>query len=364
MIVRKINSLYVHIPFCKAICHYCDFCKVYYNQQDVDLYLVQLHKEILKLPQGSFKTVYIGGGTPVCLNYNQMRCLFEMLESFISKDTVEYCIEVNPEMMDEQKVKLCKQFGVNRMSIGVQTFDDHLLHIIGRKHRYQDIVTLVAILKRNQFDNISFDMMYGLPGQTLEQIQYDLHKISLLDIQHVSYYSLILEENTIFHHKKIQPIEEEIEDLFSVEIKKTLQDMGFNRYEISNYAKNGYTSKHNLAYWQYEDYFGVGSGAVGKVGSTFYTTLKNVYGFIKGNVLIDEEHKTMDELMFEHIMMSFRLVKGLDMLEFNTRYGVDFLIKFDHVIKKHQKYLIIEDGFVRCNELGLDCLHQILIDFL
>lgn len=364
MQAKKVSALYVHIPFCKNICYYCDFCKIYYKEDIVDRYLTQLNKELEKLPYGSLETIYIGGGTPSCLTIKQLNILLSSLSRFVGKNTIEYSIETNPEQMCEDKIKLFKKYGLSRISIGVQTFDEQLLKSIGRFHTRKNVADYVELLKEYEFDNISFDMMYGLPGQTISSLEEDLELLRYFDTKHVSYYSLILEDNTIFSKKNIDPIDDELELQFFEKIKKTLTDIGFINYEVSNYSKKGYQSKHNLKYWNYEDYYGVGSGAVGKNGSIFSTTSKNVFSFADGEVKVSIDKKSSSDLQFEHLMMSLRKVNGIDIIKYNKLYNVDLLDKYSSVFEKHKNKLVIENGFLKCSELGLNFLHEILIDML
>ena len=190
------RSLYVHIPFCESICSYCDFCKVYYDQKQSDLYLQRLNEELSQIEQHHLKTIYIGGGTPSALNDEQLEKLMSMLKTY-SLEVEEYCMEVNPESMDYYKLKILKKSGINRLSIGVQTFQDHLLKEIDRHHNTTQVKNIIKYAKEIGFDNISIDLMYGLPKQTKEDIQKDIEVLQTLNLQHVSYYSLILEEGTI-----------------------------------------------------------------------------------------------------------------------------------------------------------------------
>ena len=194
------RSLYVHIPFCESICSYCDFCKVYYDQKQSDLYLQRLNEELSQIEQHHLKTIYIGGGTPSALNDEQLEKLMSMLKPYSLK-VEEYCMEVNPESMDYYKLKILKKGGINRLSIGVQTFQDHLLKEIDRHHNTIQVKNIIKYAKEIGFDNISIDLMYGLPKQTKEDIQKDIEVLKSLDLQHVSYYSLILEEGTIIKYK-------------------------------------------------------------------------------------------------------------------------------------------------------------------
>ena len=216
------RSLYVHIPFCESICSYCDFCKVYYDQKQSDLYLQRLNEELSQIEQHHLKTIYIGGGTPSALNDEQLEKLMSMLKTY-SLEVEEYCMEVNPESMDYYKLKILKKGGINRLSIGVQTFQDHLLKEIDRHHNTTQVKNIIKYAKEIGFDNISIDLMYGLPKQTKEDIQKDIEVLQTLNLQHVSYYSLILEEGTILKYKNYQPLDEESEYQLTLFIEQELE---------------------------------------------------------------------------------------------------------------------------------------------
>lgn len=361
---NKVNALYVHIPFCNYICHYCDFCKIFYDKDTVDNYLSQLEKQIKMLPNGSIETIYIGGGTPSSLSYEQLEYLMDILSTFVGTETIEFCIEMNPDFIDEKKLTILKKAGINRVSVGVQTFDDELLKSIGRKHCYNDIINIMNLLNKLKFDNVSFDMMYGLPNQSIDHIKNDLEKLNHFNIKHISYYSLILEEHTVFDNQNISQIDDQFEFECRSIIRDKLSKYDFLQYEVSNYSKKGYESKHNLKYWEYENYYGVGCGSVGKVDNKMFTTLKNVIGYSKGDMKIVEEIKTIEDTMFEHIMMSLRLVNGLDIKRFNSLYFVDFNEKYKDVLDKYNKYFIRSDQRIACTLEGIDLLHEILMDFL
>ena len=204
------HSLYVHIPFCNEICSYCDFCKVLYQSQWVDDYLDKLDEELYQKEENLLYTIYIGGGTPSSLSCMQLKRLMNMLK-YYSYRVKEYTVEVNPESMNEEKLKILYDGGVTRLSIGVQTFQEELLEPLHRRHHNKDVFDLMTKAKEIGFQNISIDMMYGLPYQTQKHIQNDLQIIKSLDIQHISYYSLILEEHTLLDIQHYQPIDEEKE---------------------------------------------------------------------------------------------------------------------------------------------------------
>ena len=252
-----IDSLYVHIPFCKSICYYCDFCHVVYNEKIADEYLDALEKDLnFHVKNRNLKTIYIGGGTPTCLNEEQLEKLLQMLRYF-SRFVKEYTIEINPETMSEAKYQLLAKYGINRASIGLQSTNDDILKFMNRKHNFNDVKNVIDKLHQYHIDNISIDLMYSIPNQTLKDFKNSLNEVCKLDIDHVSIYSLTIEENTVFGKKGYRPLDEETEaDMYDI-AKKILKQNGFKQYEISNFAKDGHESQHNIAYWNYDDYYGV-----------------------------------------------------------------------------------------------------------
>ena len=361
------TSLYVHIPFCIDICSYCDFCKVYYKEKLVDDYLEQLEIEANQLKIAKpLKTIYIGGGTPSALSLKQLEKLLEILKKFVTNELLEYSIELNIESTNQEKLKLLKKYQLNRLSIGVQTFNQEIMKKLNRHHQNIDINKIIQDAKVIGFDNISIDLIYGHRDQTIDQLNEDLKKINELQIQHISCYSLILEEHTKLWIDNYQPIEEQIEGDMADCISKTLQSYGFDQYEISNYAKKGFESKHNQVYWKYQNYYSLGAGATSKIDDTIYNASKNVFGYAKGKFTKNIEVKEKKDIMFEHIMMSLRLVQGLDILDFNQRYDVDFIEIYKDTIKKYQdkSILVIENNYIFVAKKYLNYLHTILLDFM
>ena len=332
------RSLYVHIPFCESICSYCDFCKVYYDQKQSDLYLQRLNEELSQIEQHHLKTIYIGGGTPSALNDEQLEKLMSMLKTY-SLEVEEYCMEVNPESMDYYKLKILKKGGINRLSIGVQTFQDHLLKEIDRHHNTIQVKNIIKYAKEIGFDNISIDLMYGLPKQTKEDIQKDIEVLQTLNLQHVSYYSLILEEGTILKYKNYQPLDEESEYQLTLFIDQELEKIGFEKYEISNYAKQGYQSKHNLMYWYYNNYYGIGLGACSKIDGQIIEHSRSLTKYLK---------------------------EGLDLNKFKERYQEDARILYKEAITRNieKGRLMIENDYLKATQEGQYVLNDILIDFM
>ena len=343
------RSLYVHIPFCESICSYCDFCKVYYDQKQSDLYLQRLNEELSQIEQHHLKTIYIGGGTPSALNDEQLEKLMSMLKPY-SLEVEEYCMEVNPESMDYYKLKILKKGGINRLSIGVQTFQDHLLKEIDRHHNTTQVKNIIKYAKEIGFDNISIDLMYGLPKQTKEDIQKDIEVLQTLNLQHVSYYSLILEEGTILKYKNYQPLEK----------------IGFEKYEISNYAKQGYQSKHNLTYWYYDNYYGIGLGACSKIDGQIIEHSRSLTKYLNGDFKTTTIDETKEETMFNQIMMSLRLKEGLDLKKFKERYQEDACILYKEAVTRNieKGRLMIENDYLKATQEGQYVLNDILIDFM
>lgn len=361
------NALYIHIPFCQHICSYCDFCKVYYRQDIVDQYLQVLAQELLDLKiVHPLKTIYIGGGTPSSLQPRQLKKVMDMIQPYLGSMIQEVTIEVNPESMNSEKLEILKKGGVTRLSIGVQTFQEELLKSIERFHTTKQVERLIHEAEEKGFLNISIDLMYGLPGQTLQDVIADLHFVEHLNIQHISYYALILEEHTVLKNQNYQPLDEQKEDAINEYIDARLETLGFHKYEISNYAKEGYPSLHNLAYWQFDNYYGIGLGATSKIDNCIMEHGRNLNQYIQGNLAIKKEMMDQEELMFTHIMMSLRLIKGVDLMDMKKRYHGDFLEKYQTVIQRYVdlQMLVIEENRLRCTLQSIKLLNSILLDFM
>lgn len=362
----KTSSLYIHIPFCQHICAYCDFCKVFYNEKQVDDYLAVLKKELTSLNiETPLKTIYIGGGTPTSLNDDQLERLMALIKPYIN-DQCEVTIETNPETLDYYKLDILKRGKVTRLSIGVETFNNSLLKKINRKHTGEMVRRIIRYCHQLQFDNISIDLMYGLPDQSIDDIKADLAEIEKLDIQHVSYYSLILEDHTVLKNRNYQPLDEENEAIINEIIDTELEKMGFIKYEVSNYAKKNFESRHNLTYWKYENYYGIGLGASAKIDDCIIEHSRNLNAYLRFEDITNTINYNQEEIMFNHLMMSLRLVQGLDLKEFKQRYNKSVDEVYNQALKKHLslKTLIIEDGYLRCTSDSLKLLNTILLDFI
>ncbi len=246
-------GVYIHIPFCKKICNYCDFCKMNYNEKYIKNYLNNLKKEIHTRYKGEkIDTLYIGGGTPTSLTLEELEYLLEITNIFNKEDDIEFTIESNIEDMDINKINLLKSYGVNRISFGVESFNKESLNILGRTHTKEEIFDTIDLTKK-YFSNINIDLIYGVTDN-IDTLKEDIHNFLLLDIPHISCYSLILEKNTKLYNDKFTPISEDIDYEMYNCIKEELKKKGYNHYEISNYAKKGYESIHNKIITPLEKY--------------------------------------------------------------------------------------------------------------
>ena len=358
--MTRIKHLYIHVPFCNSICYYCDFCHVVYKDDLVDKWLNRLAKEIKDNCFDQYETIYIGGGTPSCLHLKQLRQLLELIKPY-TDNVLEYTIEVNPESIDIDKIKLFNEYGINRVSIGIQSSNDEILKSLNRKHTYLDAINCVKLLKENGIDNISVDLMYSLPNQDMNILSDTLKDVLGLNVNHISIYSLTIEENSVFGKKNIKSLDEDIEaDMYEL-IEKTLTENAYIHYEVSNYCIEGYQSKHNLGYWLYDDFLGLSLGASSKINNNRYTNTRSFEKYFN-DTDIKEENLILNkkDLMFENIMMSLRTIYGLNIKQFNEKYDVDFIERYKDVL--NNKYLKIVDGNLICTNLEL--LNSILLEFM
>ncbi len=355
------NSIYIHIPFCKYICSYCDFCKKYINKQPVDKYLDYLEKELkTKYNDEPIKTLYIGGGTPSALSLNQLKKLTTIINTINLEKNYEFTIEFNPDDLVEEKLLLIKQMGVNRLSIGVQTVNDELNIQNNRIHTMNQLKTGLKLTK-NHIDNISLDFIYNLPNQSIKDIQASLDFISQYDeyITHISYYSLILEQNTILHTKEFVLKDEDIESKWYYYIVEELKNLGFEQYEISNFSKPGWTSKHNQVYWANQEYIGIGLGASGYQKGSRYTNtmaLKDYFNKLDAGLLptMLEEKITNYDYQQEQVLLGLRTTKGI---KINTLDNIDYDLKYFNV--NNEQISIKPEYFFISNELIVDILDKL-----
>ena len=360
----KPSSAYVHIPFCTQICYYCDFSKVFIKNQPVDAYLEHLIQETRSYEIGKLRTLYIGGGTPTALSAQQLAYLLTELPKVMDLSEVEeFTIEANPGDLDPDKIAVLKESQVNRVSLGVQTFDNKMLKKIGRSHQEQDIYDNIRHLKQAGFDNISIDLIYALPGQTMDQVKENVAKAIDLDIPHMSLYSLILENHTVFMNRmrrgKLPLPKEELEAEMFEYIIEELEKAGFEHYEISNFSKPGFESRHNLVYWDNAEYYGLGAGASGYVDGIRYKNHGPIRHYLEaveaGKARITEEHLTLEEKMEEELFLGLRKKTGVSKARFEEKFGISFDQHYGQVVASltEQGLLVPDDKQVRMTKRGL-----------
>lgn len=339
------TSVYLHIPFCEHICTYCDFCKMFYNEELVNKYLDALKGEIEEKYQGEIiKTIYIGGGTPSSLSMNNLKKLLEIVKIFKLQEQYEFTFEVNPENITLEKLLLLKKNRVNRISMGIESTSDKLLKYLGRHHNFEMVQEKIKLIKQASFDNINVDLIYALPIETIDDLQNDLQNIVKLDVNHVSTYSLEIHRNTILGIRNEQNINEDIDsDMYQV-IGAFLKKNGYKHYEVSNFSKGGYESKHNLVYWHNKEYYGFGLGASSYVNSIRYDNTRSIHEYLNHHYKLTEEKLTPKDKISYALILGFRLIGGINKKEFKKEYGVELIDQYN--IKDLIKLgYLIDDGF-------------------
>ena len=355
--------IYIHIPFCNNICSYCDFAKVYYNKNFVNNYLKALEKEIKQRYKNELiKSIYIGGGTPTCLNIDELKQLLEITNIFKKDKEIEFSIESNIEIT-KNKIILLKEYNVNRISLGVQSFNNDILKILNRTHNKDMILNTINLLKENRFNNINIDLIYGVT-EDINIIKKDIDYFLDLDINHISCYSLILEENTILNNNKYKPINEDIEYEMYKYIENKLTNNSYIHYEISNYSKNKYQSIHNTNYWLNGNYYGFGLGAVSYLNNYRITNTRNLTKYINNNYIENKLYEDKNTRMKTEIMLGLRLINGLNINEFKNKYHKNIfdVININNYIKDN--ILIIDNNYLKVNKEYIYLLNEILVNIL
>ncbi|WP_087971725.1 radical SAM family heme chaperone HemW [Oceanobacillus rekensis] len=359
--MNKVQSVYIHIPFCRQICHYCDFVKFFYNEQLATEYIEALINEMnVLLPGANHKmsTIYIGGGTPTALNLVQLETLLSFLnEKFDIAGCDEFSIEVNPGDIDEQKTRLLKHYGINRISFGVQVMDDEMLEQLGRVHRVKDVYDTVDLLQKHHFTNISLDLIYALPHQTVEQFNKSLLEALSFGLPHYSTYALQIEPKTIFYqkHKKgklHRPAEDDEVTMYEI-LKSTMKSHGIEQYEISNFSVPGFESKHNLTYWSNGYYYGFGAGAHGYLPGKRITNIRPLPLYVKkametGRPILEIDEISKKERIEEEMFLGLRKIRGIDKAHFHERFGFRAEVLYKREIEK-----LIKSGLLHENETAI-----------
>ena len=371
------KSAYIHIPFCKSKCKYCSF--VSYTKPDmITGYIYALLKDISDNYRGEeLRTLYFGGGTPSLV---PAELLGKVISKFKFQNEYELTVEVNPDDCTPEYLQALIKQGVNRLSIGSQTFDDNILKLIGRRHNSSDIIRTVEFAKNAGFENISVDLIYGLPTQTLEGLRQDLDKFLSLEIQHISTYGLKIEEESYwgkYYNKAdnklivpnsdliyLPPDDDTQADMYEG-VNEILEQNGFYRYEVSNFAKKGYESKHNLNYWNNDEYYGFGAAAHGYAdGVRFYN-----YSELEKYMATPSTHQygktlTEDEKLEEEIFLGFRKREGVNVNKIKEKFGIDFENKYRNILEKYSGFIEKTPAGFTLNLKGVLISNIILADFI
>ncbi|MEG1255124.1 radical SAM family heme chaperone HemW [Clostridium sp.] len=373
----KTVGLYIHIPFCKMKCHYCDFPSFSGKEDLMVEYAKALSEEIEISCHGKFiSTIFVGGGTPTYLCLKGWKIIAETLGKLnIVKDGFEFTIEGNPKTFNEEQLNIFKAMGVNRISMGLQAVQTCHLQSLGRIHSLEDFKNSYNMLRRGGFENINVDLMFGLPNQTLSQWMETLKEVVELNPEHISCYSLIIEEGTKFFDlyekdKLILPSEDMERDMYGGSIK-FLKEHGYDQYEISNFAKNGLACKHNKIYWNLENYIGCGSSSHSYIDGIRYKNEENIESYIlqmknKKTAIVEEYRNLEKDEIEEFIFLGLRKIQGINLDIFKERFKISIFDKYDKVIEKYitLKMLKVDGNRLFLTARGIELSNQVMAEFI
>lgn len=358
-----VKNAYIHIPFCKGKCHYCSF--ISYSRLDLkEDYLSALKLQInAEYKNEKLNTLYFGGGTPSLLEINELKSI---IEQFNYEANAEITCEINPDSVDLDYLSGLHKIGVNRLSIGSQTFNDEVLPLIGRKHNSEQIKSAISSAKLAGFNNISLDFIYGLPKQCLNDFVNDLEIAIKLDIQHISLYGLKIEKNCFFDENPPENLpDSDLQADMYLKAVEVLKNNGFEHYEISNFSKNGFESKHNLNYWDNNTYYGLGCAASGYVDNFRFSNEADLEKYISNPLKKVVNHEVKEqEMLEEEIFLGFRKVSGINVEKINQNFKIDFCSKYKIVLDKFRDYFIETQVGYALTLSGMMLSNEILAEFL
>ncbi len=359
------DSCYIHIPFCKSICSYCDFCKLLYNGPWVTKYLNALLLEINDRYQGEkIRTLYVGGGTPSVLQGKDLKYFFDIINKFDLSLLEEFTFECNLNDINESFLHTLKNNRVNRLSIGIESFNPEKLAFMERNHTFDDAKEKIELARSIGFDNINIDLIYGIPGETLKDFKKDLNLMLKLKPDHISTYSLIVEDNTKISNSGVVPISEELDASMYEEVIAELEHKGFIHYEVSNFCKEGKASKHNMKYWNNEEYYGFGLGAHGYLNGVRYQNTRSLTEYFNGKYTLKSEILSKEDKMYNELMLGFRKMEGINLEKFYNKYDINLQEAFNirNAIKNEE--LIYDNGYIYINPDYIYVMNEILIKIL
>jgi len=359
------KSVYIHIPFCKSICSYCDFCKMFYNPKWVHQYLKCLKEEIKDQYMGEeINTLYIGGGTPSCLTILELENLMNILHLLNIAEECEFTFECNLEDINPELLKLLANNGVNRLSIGIESFEEKKQTIMGRNHSFSSAQEKIALVRSFGFTNVNIDLMYGFPNETRKMLKKDLKLILKLKPEHISTYSLILSNHTLLHINQVEPLGEELEAKMYQDIRKKLKRKKYLQYEVSNFSKKGYESQHNLKYWNNLEYYGFGLSASGYIDGFRYTNTKNLSKYLQKDPEGTRELLSPTDVLDNEIMLGLRKTEGIHLETFQKKYGVSLEEAYPIEPLLKNKDLMKKNGYIFINPDKIYVMNEILIKLI
>lgn len=371
-------GIYIHIPFCIKKCEYCDFVSYCNKKEYVPQYINALKKEIKNNINKEYKitTIYIGGGTPSSIEENYIADIIEIIkinmndEDLKNFENIEVTIEVNPGTVNKEKLQVYKKIGINRLSIGLQETHNELLKSIGRIHTYEEFIKTYNLARKIGFNNINVDLMIALPNQTIQDIKENLAKITKLNPEHISVYSLILEEGTPLYNKynenKIKLPDEDLERNMYWYVKNTLENNGYMHYEISNFSKKGFESKHNMNCWNQEEYLGFGVAAHSYNNRIRYSNTNSIEEYIKGSNKIIHEEQTLEDMQKEYMLLGLRKIEGINIQKFKNKFAQNPIFIFKEQLNKlvDEELIIVDGNEIKLTNKGLDLANIVWEEFV
>lgn len=360
-----VKNAYIHIPFCKSKCRYCSFIS-YPELELTEQYLKALQKEIKYFyKEELLNTLYIGGGTPSVLSVSE---LGSVIANFRLEQDAEVTVELNPESLSIEYLKGLQNIGVNRISLGCQTFDDEILKLIGRRHNSEQVKASVNLAGEAGFENVSIDFIYGLPTQNLRGFENDLETAVSLGVKHISLYGLKIEDGCYFYDNPPEDLPDaDMQADMYLKAIEILSTAGFGHYEISNFAKNGFESMHNLNYWDNNTYYGFGIAAHGYTDGIRYSNYEDFETYFKFPHIHKLTHRvTLDEQLEEEIFLGFRKMNGINIQKINDKFSIDFEKKYSNILKKYldTKHIVKTAEGYKLSDEGILVSNVVLADFL
>ena len=371
-------GLYVHIPFCVQKCNYCDFLSFSADEKRKRQYIDALVREMKswreKISDYEVDTIFIGGGTPSVLSVTDMDSLFQGIsDCFTRSQKTEFTVECNPGTVDEEKLSLYRQAGVNRLSFGMQSTMDEELHQLGRIHNYKQFLGSYELARRVGFDNVNVDIMSAVPKQTLMSYETTLHRVTKLAPEHISSYSLIIEEGTPFYewYRESPPVDEDTDRRMYECTEEILSAAGYSRYEISNYAKPGRECRHNIKYWRRFEYLGLGLGASSQMGNCRFSNVRDLASYMdsvqSGEILAEEreELSSADEKA-EFMYLGLRMMQGISEKEFEENFGENLMECYGEEINRCERQGLLEcqGDRIFLTKRGIDVSNRVFAEFV